>query len=214
MKWNEHQLETRDALVTYFTRHLTRELGKINPAFKFIRIETPVLLPFSVDNPTTQTVKIRLDSEELVLRQNTSTGAYEVSRDILSGKMTPRQRLPIVVWQHGKIFEENGGKIREKYSLEYQILFSKTTGMMYDPAVIAASSNMLYKQCGNSVETESNGIVRFLAEDNNDLLITIQQRNDFWAGNNIEMIVHLDAVTLASIRHEKPKRAATLKATT
>jgi hypothetical protein len=203
MRWYQHQLETRDALVEYFTRTLSRELKKVNAAFEFMRIETPILLPFSVDKGRLQTVNIRLENEDLVLRQNTATGAYEASKDILTGKAGPKQKLPIVVWQHGKIFERVNGVTKELTHLEYQILFSKTTGMPYDPVVAQACGNMVFKQCGPIHEVVEPESYHAYAEDNRDLLISMTQRNDFWAGKNIEVILNLDHCTLAAIRHEK-----------
>jgi hypothetical protein len=203
MKWHQHQLETRDSLTEYFTRYLSRELKKINPAFQFMRIETPILLPFIADKGKLQTVQIRLDNEELALRQNTVTGAYEASKDILSGKVGPKQRLPIVVWQHGKVFEKLNGNLQEHYHLEYQILFSKTTGMPYDPVIAQACGNMVHKQCGPINEDAKPESYHAYVEDNKDLLISMRQRDDFWAGKNIEVILHMDQCTLAAIRHEK-----------
>ena len=204
MRWHEHQLEVRDSLVSYFTRYLTRELGKINTAFRFMRIETPILLPFSVvEAGKLQTVQIRLDNEELVLRQNTTPGAYEASKDILNGKAGPKQRLPIVVWQHGKVFEKINGHLKEQYHLEYQVLFSKMTGMPYEPTIASACVNMIYKQCGSTHEDAKPGTFHVYAADNNDLLASIQERDDFWAGKNIEVVLNLDHCTLASIRHDK-----------
>jgi hypothetical protein len=203
MKWNEHQLETRDLLVSYFTRYLVRELNKINTAFRFMRIETPILLPFSVAAEKLQVVQIRLDNEELVLRQNTVTGAYEASRDILTGKAGPKQKLTIVIWQHGKVFERINGVTKEKYHLEYQVLFSKTTGMPYEPIIAQACANMVYKQCGPTKEDAKPGMFHIYAEDNNDLLASLRERDDFWAGKNIEVVLNLDNCTLAAIRQEK-----------
>lgn len=203
MKWHQHQLETRDSLVEYFTRYLERELGKINSAFRFMRIETPILLPFTVDKGKLQTVKIRLDNEELVLRQNTMTGAYEASRDILTGKAGPKHKLPIVVWQHGKVFGKHNSVLKELYNLEYQVLFSKTTGMPYSPIIAQACGNMVYKQCGPTREDVKPESLDAYAEDNGDLLLSIRERTDFWAGKNIEVVLNLDTCTLAAIRHEK-----------
>lgn len=203
MRWNEHQLETRDSLITYFTRYLGRELGKVNAAFRFMRIETPILLPFSVDKGKLQTVVIRLDNEDLVLRENTITGAYEASREILSGKTGPKQRLPIVVWQHGKVFERINNKIRESYKLEYQILYSKTTGMPYEPVIAHACSTMIQRQCGEIEEKAVPGAFTGFAKDTKDQLIQMRYRDDFWAGNNIEVIVDMDHAVMAALRQEK-----------
>lgn len=212
MKWHQHHLETRDSLVEYFTRCLERELGKINSAFRFMRIETPILLPFTVDKGKLQTVQIRLDNEELVLRQNTMTGAYEASKDILSGKAGQKHKLPIVVWQHGKVFEKINGVLKEFYHLEYQVLFSKTTGMPYSPTIAQACVNMVYKQCGATHEVVKPESFITYAEDNNDLLFSIRERDDFWAGKNIEVVLNLDHCTLASIRHEKQGKRKSLAA--
>ena len=202
MKWNEHELETRETLITY----LSRELNKINSAFRFMRIETPILLPYTVDKERVQSVRIRLDNEELVLRENTVTGAYEASRDILSGKAGPKQRLPIVVWQHGKVFERRNNVIHELHNLEYQMLYSKTTAFAYEPIIAHACGNMIYKQCGQITENATPGLYVAATEDTGETLVTIRERNDFWAGKNIEVIINMDACTTAAIRMEKRGR--------
>jgi hypothetical protein len=199
MKWNEHQLETRDSLIAYFTRYLARELGKVNSAFRFLRIETPIVLPYTVDKGRLQTVQIRLEDEQFVLRENTVTGAYDVTKDILSGKASPRQKLPIVVWQHGKIFSRTAVGITESYHLEYQVLFSKTTGMPYDPIIMQAMTNMIFKQCGTVTESEDGTIY----DSTKHMIATIRHRDDFWAGKNIEVVVNIDTAVLAAINQER-----------
>lgn len=200
MKYNEHHLETRDHLAAYFNRFLQRELGKINPAFQFMRIESPILLPFSA-NRTKETVQIRLDNEDLILRENTVTGAYEASRDILTGKAGTKKKLPIVVWQRGKIFERSKGKVKEHYNLEFQILFSKTTGMPYDNVIAQSCQTMLGRQCGTILTTASPGLIHYATEESHIALV--RSRDDFWSGNNIEVAINLDACAVAAMALEK-----------
>jgi hypothetical protein len=162
--WSEHELETRDELVKYFTRHITTKLVKVNPAFKFFRIETPVVLL-----PTT---------EKPVLRNSTSSGSYDFAKQLLRKK----QKLPFVVWQHGKTFQAAD----EAYRLEYQILYSPSTATAYTPVVRQACKEMLKKQCGGST-VEGN---RFVT-DKNQLLIELVEHVETFA-NVIEIAVDLE----------------------
>lgn len=202
MRWNQHQLETRDTLTEYFTRFYARELGKVNNAFRFLRIESPTLIPYSVNESKAAQVSIQFGSETFSLREDTATGAYEASREILAGKGGIKQRLPIVVYQHGKVFVKTEKGLRERHHLEYQILYSKTTGMTYDEVILQSCSTMLRKQCGKTVEMVD-GDRHIILDTNKNILARVRHRDDFWAGNNIEIMMNMDAIVVAAIAEEK-----------
>src|SRR5271165_1502309 len=82
--FNESHLETRESLIRYFARFLELQLMKVNSAFRFIRIETPILSP--------------------QLRPGSTKAAYDASKELLTSKVGPKYKLPIVLWQHGKVF--------------------------------------------------------------------------------------------------------------
>jgi hypothetical protein len=180
---NETEIETRENLIRYFTRYLGIELNKVNPAFRFIQIETPVM--------------------STVLRQTTALGAYSASRELLNSKTGPKYRLPLVLWQHGKIFKPFKHQSYEISTLEYQVLFSKTTGVQYFPVIVRCCESMLRKQCGKifKADEDVNGISIF-THDTDLELVYIHERMDFWGGKNIEISFNLDICTKVNIQHE------------
>ena len=121
----EHELETRDSLIEYFTRNLRLELTRMNSAFRFVRIETPILV-------------------QDALRSDMTMPAYNACVTLMNGFSAGKFRLPLVVWQYGKIFDDNS----ELCSLQYNVLYSKTTGMPYLPVILQTISMMLGKHCG------------------------------------------------------------------
>jgi hypothetical protein len=175
----ESHLEARENLIRYFARFLELQLLKVNPAFRFVRIETPVLSP--------------------LLRSSSTKAAYEVSRELLTSKVGPKYKLPIVLWQHGKIFHAH----TEEYVLEFQILFSKTTGAKYFPLVVRSCITSLRKQCGKvfTADEDASGVSIF-AQDGDLELVHIRERTDFWGGKCIEITFHLDDLTRVNIQNE------------
>lgn len=188
---NEHELDTREALVAYFTRYITRELNKVNAGFRFMRIETPILR----------------SSKEL--RETTKFEAYAASRLLLSGTGRGRgTKLPIVIWQHGKIFEKGIEGLHEKYHLEYQILYSNTTHLEYGPILSHSVANMLHKQCGaiREVWGEMPSPVTYQAYSTApEPLVTIR-RDNFWSGHNIEVVFDMDRCLAAALIQEQVGR--------
>ena len=175
--WTEHELETREDLIRYFTRYLELELRKINSAFHFIRIETPVMYKGKLRQGT---IEATCDEAEILKQQ------------------TPKHNFPFVVWQHGKVFRTR----KEVYTLEYQILFSKTTGARYFPKVLRSSTAMMRKQCGKVfvADENANGVSIFTHDTDQELARILE--TDFWGGKAIEIVIFMDAVTKVNIQHE------------
>ena len=195
---NENHLETREDLIRYFTRYLGMELSKVNPAFRFIRIETPILLPNDKGMSS-------------ALRQTTSSGAYYVSRELLNSKTEGKYKLPLVIWQHGRIFRTRKRHTIETYVLEFEVLFSKTTGAQYMPGIIRCCDSMLRKKCGKVFKAdESDTGISIFTHDTDIELVNIHERTDFWGGKSIEITFDLEACTKVNIQHEfgKIRRAA------
>jgi hypothetical protein len=205
MRWNEHELETRDSIIKYFTRYLGLRLTKINPAFRFVRIETPILLSLDIARKTQRSIEIRLDDQTLQLRTSTQSGALEAGHDFLNGKDGIKQKLPVVIWQHGKVFNRLNGRIHETYSLEYQVLFSASTAASYREHLRTASESMLKKTCGEIYLDDYDSYDPsdvYCAEGTGDPLLTIRDHDATWAGKCLELVVHLDNCVRASIRQE------------
>lgn len=195
---SDNELETRENLTRYFTRYLSLELGKINPAFRFVRIETPAL-----------TLRKTLRGEIWTPRQSMATAAFDAARALLEAKTGPKYRLPLVIWQHGKVVQSQS----ELYTLEYQILFSKTTGAKYFPIVVRTCETMLRKQCGRGFKADEDDTgISIFSQDGDQELVHIKENNAFWGGKNIGIVFYLDTCTTVNIQHEfgKIRRAPPL----
>jgi hypothetical protein len=189
---SDNELETRENLIRYFTKYLSMELTKVNSAFRFIRIETPILTNGQ-------------------LRSSTASASYDVCKELTTSKNGPKYRLPLVLWQHGKIFKANKRITSELYALEYHVLFSKTTGIEYRPIIIRCCETMLRKQCGKifKADEDASGMT-FFTHDTDAELAFIGERADFWGGKNIHIRFNLDTCTNVNIQHEfgKIRRSA------
>jgi hypothetical protein len=185
--YNDNELETRENLIRYFTRYLSLELNKVNPAFRFIRIETPVL-----------TMRKTLRGEAWTPRKSMTAAAFNAAQELLTEKTSPKYRLPLVIWQHGKILDQ-----REIYTLEYQILFSKTTGAKYFPVVVRCCEIMLRKQCGRVFKAdEDDADISIFSHDDDIGLVRIRESTSFPGGKNIGVVFNLDTCTPLNIQHE------------
>jgi hypothetical protein len=137
--------------------------------------------------------------------------AFDAAREFLESKTGPKYRLPLVIWQHGKVFEIE--RSQEIYSLEYQILFSKTTGARYFPIIVRSCETMLRKQCGKifRADEDENSISLFLYDGDLELA-HIRENSDFWGGKNIGIVFNLEPCTTVNLQYEfgKIQRVPTL----
>jgi hypothetical protein len=184
---DQNHLETRENLIRYFTRYLENELTKVNSAFRFIRIESPVLLA----------------DDRAAVRPTTVYGAHVAAKNLLDQKIGPKYKLPLVMWEYGKIFQTFKKQVLETNVLTYNVLFSKTTGKDYVPVVVRSIKAMLRKQCGKIFSAdESDCGLSIFSHDSDEVLVHIQERNDFTGGRDIEVVCFLDRCTEANIQFE------------
>jgi len=179
VKWKETEIETREWLIRHITRFLSLELAKVNNAFRFVRIETPIVVPFSVTGR--HEVAIVLNSGQSMLRHSTLDGSYEASQELLRPESDIKFRLPLVIWQAGKVFRLE--PFRELHTLEYHLLYSNKTGMDYRPILQRAADGVVQHHCP---------LVSSSA-------VTIQERPGFWAGKCLELFFDLDQIVVANL---------------
>jgi len=183
---NETELEARENLIRYFSRYLHTELVLVNPAFKFFRIETPV---------------VAYTDKGLSLRPTTKQGAYDASRELL--RPQTKLKLPLVIWQHGKVFKVVKKQTHELYTLDFHVLYSKTTGTQYRPLMIRSCDHMLRKQCGSVVLLDEDAMgVSIHSYETDQRLAQIRERNDYWGGKCVEISFDMDTCTKVNINHE------------
>lgn len=101
----------------------------------------------------------------------------EAAEDILKGKQGPKHRLPLIVWQHGKV--------NETYCLECLLVYSKGTVAAYGNTTAQVCKRIFSKECGP-----------FLGQ-----MYTIRE-TEHPIGLCIEIVVNMDQVVRFAITHE------------
>lgn len=150
--WSQEEINLRKMFESYFSTELINSLKKQNSAFQLFQVEAPLLTPLSLINKGYTDEDIYM-LDELALRPETTMGSYEYAKHILSGYNEIKQKLPIVIWQHGKSFRKEQDqatkfmRLKEFYQLEFQIIFSESTANDYSVLLFEdmkkAISNMI-----------------------------------------------------------------------
>ncbi len=142
--WNEDEIELREAFQARAVSVVRRTLLAMNPAWRFMRVEGPILTPqdriSAAYGPDDVFVTNHMaGGNPLHLRPETTASSYAAARKI-GGK------LPLCVWQVGKSFrrETNDGasaaklRFNEFWQLEFQCIYGTDTKADYRSAVMAA----------------------------------------------------------------------------
>ena len=150
--WTQEEIKLRRLFEDYFSSEILSSLKKQNSAFSMIQVEAPLLTPIELINKGYTERDIWM-FEEVALRPETTMGSFEYSKHILSGHNEIKQKLPIVIFQHGKSFRREQDqptkfmRLKEFYQLEFQIIFSQNTANDYSiklyPDILKAISNMI-----------------------------------------------------------------------
>ena len=134
-------------------------------------------------------------NDELTLRPETTMGSYEYARHILNTHNDVKQKLPVVVWQHGKSFRNEQDKVsknmrlKEFYQLQYQIIYSANTSNDYHTLVVDIVKNIL--SIHFDVRTILSDRLPDYSEKTTDIemvdcgmeICSISQRKDFYTYN-------------------------------
>lgn len=135
--WNEDEIEMREAFQSLIANKFKRKLLSINPAWKFYRMEGPLLTPKNFisdayDSDDIFITQISKANQPLVLRAETTPSSYAYAKSL-------KDKFPICVWQVGKSFrvEKSDGatasklRFNEFYQQEFQCIYSKGTKADY-----------------------------------------------------------------------------------
>jgi len=150
--WNQEEIKLRRMFEDYFTSEILNSLRKQNSAFTMIQVEAPLLTPKEFINKN-YTDDDLWSFDDVVLRPETTMGSYLYAKHVLSTYNEIKQRLPIIIFQHGKSFRKEQDqtvknmRLKEFYQLEFQIIFSPSTANDYSerlyPDVLKFISNMI-----------------------------------------------------------------------
>lgn len=143
--YSEEEIEIREMLVKRLAYVVERSLSGINPAWKFERMEGPLLTPrsqvsSSYNEDDIFVTQVKKANEELVLRPETTASNY-----LYAQHASKLRKLPVCVWQVGKSFrvEKSDGataaklRFNEFYQQEFQCIYSITTKVDYRDFLIS-----------------------------------------------------------------------------
>lgn len=135
--WNKDEIERREMYQSRIISVVQNTLLEINPAWKIMRVEGPILCPRNAINKEYNERDIFVTnhesaSEKICLRPETTATSYIFAKN--SGN-----KLPLCVYQVGKSFrrELNDGasasklRFNEFWQLEFQCIYSNSTKCDY-----------------------------------------------------------------------------------
>lgn len=150
--WTQEEIKIRRLFEDYFSSEILSSLKKQNSAFSMIQVEAPLFTPIELINKGYTETDIWILGD-VALRPETTMGSFEYAKHILSGHNEIKEKLPIVIFQHGKSFRREQDqptkfmRLKEFYQLEFQIIFSQNTANDYSVKLytdtLKAISNMI-----------------------------------------------------------------------
>lgn len=203
--WTEREIKIRRMLEDYFSTNLLLALKKLNPAFSMYQVEAPILTPRDLINKGYTEEDVYSVGSDLVLRPETTMGSYAYAKHILSGYHEIKQRMPVVVWQHGLSFRKEQDqptkfmRLKQFYQLEFQILFSPTTANDYVSALLPALKGMMEDMIGfcrfelsDRLPDYSEETTDIIHEASDMEVCSISRRKDYEGAKVIEVAIGTD----------------------
>lgn len=152
MFWTEREIRLRRVMADHFRASLQEALLAINPAWRFVEVESPLLTPTPLINPnyTEEDVWFQTVAEHstpLVLRPETTPGSYRAAQHLLDSQQG--YKLPLVVWQAGKSFRREQDQVtknmrlKEFYQQEFQCVYTVDTAADYHSSVLEPVRQMI-----------------------------------------------------------------------
>lgn len=202
--WNSQEIKLRRMFEDLFSDTILNELRKQNSAFNSIQVEAPLLTPVEFVNPNYTKDDIFI-IDDLALRPETTMGSYAWAKHILSTYNEIKQRVPVIVWQHGKSFRREQDQVtknmrlKEFYQLEFQIIYSTNTSNDYStklyPAVLKVISDMIGEcriEASDRIPDYSLETIDIVCNKNNMEVCSMSKRKDFEGYNVIEIAIGTD----------------------
>lgn len=202
--WTQEEIKLRRMFEDYFSSEILSSLKKQNAAFSMIQVEAPLLTPIELINKGYDEKDIWM-LEDVALRPETTMGSFEYAKHILSGHNEIKQKLPVIIFQHGKSFRREQDqptkfmRLKEFYQLEFQIIFSSNTANDYSiklyPDVLKAISNMI-GECrieeSDRLPEYSEQTTDIVCEKSNMEVCSMSKRKDFEGYKVIEIAIGTD----------------------
>jgi len=215
--WSEREINARRMVEGHVVQAVKDSLKSVNRAWELFQVEAPILTPQTFVNPnysaadmfaTSGTAK---DSNgvdvNLIARPETTMGSYAYAKHLLNPHNDQKVRMPLVVWQHGKSFRREQDqptkfmRLKEFWQLEFQCIYSLTTGVDYAEKLIPAVRDALVKLVGNCNLVQSDRLPDY-SESTTDIehvesgmeLCSCSKRLDFDGAKVLEIAVGTDRV--------------------
>ena len=202
--WSQEEIKLRRMFEEYFCSEILASLKKQNAAFSMIQVEAPLLTPIELINKGYTSDDIYM-FEDVALRPETTMGSFEYAKHILSTHNEIKQKLPIVIWQHGKSFRREQDqstkfmRLKEFYQLEFQIIFSSNTANDYSvklyPDVLRAISKMIglcELEPSDRLPDYSEQTIDVICKKSNMEVCSMSKRKDFEPYQVIEIAIGTD----------------------
>ena len=135
--WSEAEIQTREHAIEVLRLSLSEAFQRLNPAWRFVRVEGPILTPRSnisdaYDESDLFALQAKLGDDAGALRAETTASSYLYAVHLLK---SGQARLPLCVWQAGKSFrrEINDGaraselRFNEFWQCEFQLIYASNT---------------------------------------------------------------------------------------
>jgi glycyl-tRNA synthetase len=156
MFWPEKDIKLRQGFERYFADQLTSDLIAINPQWRVIQVEAPLITPRDLLNAnyTDDDVWAQTGDEvrELALRPETTPGSYVYAQHLLNTHSGVKP--PFVIWQSGKSFRREQDQVtknmrlKEFYQQEFQCIYTADTANDYHTAILEPVRKMISDQLG------------------------------------------------------------------
>jgi glycyl-tRNA synthetase len=156
--WTQQEISARERMQARFAEDISLWLRAENPAWRFDRVEAPVMIPRSMINPNYTNDDLWVfhqhdeNEPELVARPETTPSTYAWMVDQLQGHNGVK--LPWCVWQSGKSFRAEQDQVlknmrlKEFYQMEFQCAYSADTANDYHAGCLEPVRQMLGSALG------------------------------------------------------------------
>lgn len=202
--WTQEEIRLRRMFEDYFSSEILSSLKKQNSAFCMIQVEAPLLTPRELINKGYDEKDIWA-FDDVALRPETTMGSFAYAKHILSTHNEIKQKLPIIIFQHGKSFRREQEqpikhmKLKEFYQLEFQIIFSSNTANDYSVKLYPDILNAFEKMIGTCRLEESDRLPDY-SEQTTDVIClksemevcSMSKRKDFEGYKVIEIAIGTD----------------------
>ena len=188
----EDDIRTREFLTKELKAKLETSYQNLNPAIRFIRIETPCLVPTEIVQQHLEAdfELWKIQDEELYLRPESTKSTYAMFPVVFPQKKQLRKRLPLCLWQQNLSFRAEKDKtfvnmrFKQFYQLEFQLAYSEDTKADYHACAVTAMNSALEQLFKKRVEIKEDDLP-FYSKKTTDLylgrweVIAISSRTDF-----------------------------------